>query len=252
MCFLRFSFPHNNQIAKNATTTLMTLDMLGDLVNIFPRRVFMLKKVFDELALPQAIPVNMGIIPPELSSALMPFIREDPTARDVRVGTLFEQAFLATYPGGSENNHISFYDRLIRDPLKLLSDFLEVKLQFNRDGSDHSGAIVKRSRPDFLCWLKVDEDNKILVIHGEEKCEREKLQTAREELERRVVAQKRAPKGKIFGYVTAGPKMQMLVILEDGTTQDITPIFDLKDPLQRMRVVLATCKMYSCLRNLKK
>src|SRR5262249_50793842 len=66
---------------------------------------------------------------------------------------------------GTEYSKVYFWDKLVREPLELLSDCSDtIKLHTARNSSDSLEATESSTRPDFLCWL-----DGVLVILGEEK-----------------------------------------------------------------------------------
>jgi hypothetical protein len=161
------------------TTTTTIVEMFFDYSDDnFPKKnnFFRMRRTLNNPKPVRPVPVDQGIFPADVLDTMKDFVIEDPVSRQhhLHLSTLFEQAFLATYPGGSENNIISFWDKMVRSPLEFLSNCFvdEIKLICNRNVTDPTGTVRQSSRPDFIAWLeRVSELNNTLVLIGEEKAD---------------------------------------------------------------------------------
>jgi hypothetical protein len=116
---------------------------------------------------------------------------------------LFENAYVyELHDSNSEYGYVSAWDRVVRDPLQLLSDCSEsFKLKIERNLSDATGAVKKGTRPDI--WCKLDG---AVVFVGEEKVTSDKFHEALDDIKSKISPQ--ANKVHLFAYAAGGPDLR--------------------------------------------
>jgi len=141
---------------------------------------------------------------------------------------------------------VSFWDKLVREPLELSDCSDAIKLLTARNSSDSSDATEGSTRPDFLCWLEG-----VLVMLGEEKGGAEDFLAALDDLIKKTkpFVQGESSSPFLFAYAAGGWMMRFFIIERKTGVKPLTRTFDLKSGEDRVRVVAVAFQIFRCLQH---